>query len=589
MEINGFKIEQFNQYNLPEAAKISTCPICSKDRKKSSEKCLMIDWERALATCQHCGNVIQLHTYVKKENIKNYHRPELKETNLSEKAIKWFEGRGISKATLNILKITESKEWMPQVEKEVNAINFNYFRDGELINVKYRDANKNFKLAKGAEKIFYNLDGCRFEEDVVIVEGEIDCASFIEAGIISVLSVPNGFTKGNVNLDYLDNCIEYFENKKRIYIAVDNDEAGLNGQKELIRRLGADRCNLVTFLDCKDANEYLVKYGKESLIKRLFLSEPVPLEGVSGVLDFEDKFKNYLLNGMRNGHKIGKPHFDKIFSTYENQYIVVVGEPSSGKSDWVDEMVIGYNNLYKWKIGFASKENKPNEIHAAKLAAKLSGQWINNEQQINTEWFENCKVFLHENFKFIDLKESYDLKSVLDKAAEMVKSFGIKVLVIDPFNKIKLKESANKGVNDYTSDYLNMIDDFCTKYDVLVILVVHPIKILPKNGTKEEITAYHIKGGGEFYDMTPHILLVDRNYDINCVSVKVLKVKFHHLGENKAKRYFKWNPNNGRFSQFDHEVSESPEFDMPTLFHDNSNLFLNESVHEPEFYDKAPF
>ena len=66
--------------------------------------------------------------------------------------------RGISKSALKRLKIREQREWMPQTEKEENCICFDYYLENELINVKYRDGRKNFKLYKGAEKIFYNLE-----------------------------------------------------------------------------------------------------------------------------------------------------------------------------------------------------------------------------------------------------------------------------------------------------------------------------------------------------------------------------------------------------------------------------------------------
>ena len=577
MIIQGFEVDKFNQYGLIEGKEKSICPLCSADRKKSTDKCASLDWSKGIGTCFHCNEKIQLHTWKGKGNINDYARPQYKENPLSKNVVEWFKKRGISEMTLNILKVTESKEWMPQHKKEVNTINFNYFRDNELINTKFRDREKTFKMVKDAEKIFYNLDGCRYEDSVIIVEGEIDCLSYVEAGLISVLSVPNGFTTKSINMDYLTNCIEYFENKEKIYIAVDNDEAGINGKNELIRRLGAEKCLVVDFKDCKDANEYLIKYGKDDLLQTLILANPVPLDGVSGVKDFEGEFEEYLLNGMKQGYTIGKPHFDDIFSTYTSQYIVVTGEPSSGKSDWVDEMVIGYNKIYGWKTAYASKENKPNKIHAGKLVAKLSGGWINKQEQIDTSWFKEAKQKLHDDFKFIDLKDSYDLKSVLSKAGELVKRYGIKVLVIDPYNKVRLKESLNKNTNEYTNDYFNEIDDFCAKYDVLVIVVMHPVKVMAKNGVKEEITAYHIKGGGEVYDMTPHILCVDRDYDFDSVSIKVLKVKFHHLGKNKEKVFFKWNSRSGRYSQFDQPITEAANTEIATVLHDNSNWFIEDS------------
>ena len=129
-----------------------------------------------------------------------------------------------------------------------------------LTNVKYRDGRKNFKLYKGAEKVFYNIDNTVGHNTCVIVEGEMDVLALHEAGIKNAISVPNGATLNSNNLDYLDNCIDYFEDKEKIIIAVDNDPPGVALQTELVRRLGAEVCYLASFDDCKDANEYLIKY-----------------------------------------------------------------------------------------------------------------------------------------------------------------------------------------------------------------------------------------------------------------------------------------------------------------------------------------
>jgi len=408
MELNNFKIDKFNQYNLPEKAKYSTCPICSESRKHNTEKCMMLDWDRGLGTCQHCHEIIQLHTYIKSETKKEYVKPEWKNnTNLSDKVIKWFEGRKISQFTLRQMKVTESKEWMPQTQKEENTIQFNYFRNQELINIKYRDGAKNFKLFKDSEKILYNYDFAATSKDIVIVEGEMDCLSFVEAGIFQTVSIPNGSTIGNVNLDYIDNCIEIFENKERIYLSLDNDIAGQNVQKELIRRFGGEKCLLIDLIDCKDANEHLQKYGAESLKKCFENAKEVPIEGVSSLYDWKDEFEDYLLNGMQQGFKINIDSFDGIFSTYTGQTIVVTGIPSSGKSDFVDMMTLGYNKKYAWKTAYASPENKPNKIHAGKLISKICGQWINTKEQINTDWYKLTTDVIDYNFKFIDLEERY--------------------------------------------------------------------------------------------------------------------------------------------------------------------------------------
>ena len=158
--------------------------------------------------------------------------------------------------------VTEGPEYMPQTGKSENTIQFNYIVGDELVNVKYRDGRKNFKLYKGAEKVFYNINSTVGYDTCVITEGEMDVLALHEAGIKNAISVPNGATLNSNNLDYLDNCIDYFEDKEKVILAVDNDEPGIALQQELIRRLGAEVCFLTTFEDCKDANDYLIKYGK---------------------------------------------------------------------------------------------------------------------------------------------------------------------------------------------------------------------------------------------------------------------------------------------------------------------------------------
>ena len=96
----------------------------------------------------------------------------------------------------------------------------------------------------------------------VIVEGEMDVLALHEAGVPNVISVPNGATLNHNNLDYLDNCIDYFDDKEKIILAVDADEPGQMLKQEFIRRLGAENCFIVDFVDCKDANEYLLKHGR---------------------------------------------------------------------------------------------------------------------------------------------------------------------------------------------------------------------------------------------------------------------------------------------------------------------------------------
>ena len=550
-EINGFVIDKFNQHGLKENATQGTCPLCSHTRKPKNQKaqCASYDWERGLGTCHNCNTTFQLHTYQRKGSSERvYVRPDTPANfnEVSTNVETWFGTRGISKQTLKDLQVTEGPEFMPQTGKQENTIQFNYFMGDQLINVKYRDGRKNFKLYKGAEKVFYNINSIVGYDTCVIVEGEMDVLALHEAGIKNAISVPNGATLNNNNLDYLDNCIDYFDDKTRIILAVDADEPGQMLQRELVRRLGAEVCYLIDFNGNKDANDFLLEHGAEALRNAIHNSRPVPLENVSTLKDVEDELRDFVKNGFKPGYQIGLKNFDQIFSTYTGQFITVTGVPSSGKSDFVDQMVVGYNNNYGWKTAYASPENQPVYLHAHKLMRK-HWQDMPRVDDIGNDKWQQVTDHVNDNYFFIDM-DKYSLEAVLRKGAELVKRKGIKCLVLDPFNKIRDIDAKSDDVNRYTMDYLAKIEAFCKKYDVLTFIVAHPTKMYKgSDGKMEEPTMYNIKGGGEWYDASYHGLLVHRDYDAKTTKVKVLKVKFQNLGENGAESHFTWEPRSGSF------------------------------------------
>ncbi len=559
-EINGFLIDTFNQHDLDVGKPQGTCPLCSHARKPENKKakCASYDWERGLGTCHNCNTSFQLHTYQRKgASEKIYVRPQhdVPTTIPDTKVVEWFTTRGISKQTLQDLLVSEGPEFMPQTGKTENTIQFNYFMGDQLINVKYRDGRKNFKLYKGAEKIFYNINSIIGYDTCIIVEGEMDVLAMHEAGIKNVISVPNGATLNSNNLDYLDNCIDYFEDKEKVILAVDADEPGQALKQEFIRRLGAEVCHLVDFEDCKDANDYLVKYGSERLKSVINGAKPVPLEGVSTLRDIEDELVDFVKNGFKPGYQIGIDNFDKIFSTYTGQFITVTGIPSSGKSDFVDQMCVGYNKNYSWKTAFASPENQPTYLHAHKLMRKVWMDMPSSSDIGGTKW-NQVADHVNDNFFFIDM-DKYTLEAVLRKGAELVKRKGIKCLVIDPFNKVRDTNANSDDVNRYTLEYLQKIEVFAKKFDVLVIVVAHPTKMYKdKDGKIEEPTMYNIKGGGEWYDASYHGLLVHRDYEAKTVKAKVLKVKFQNLGENGAEAHFTWERRSGSFLPLAADMAE---------------------------------
>lgn len=537
------------------------CPQCHSERRDKRDKSLSINLATGEFNCHYCGFAGSAaekesweqdkpwHNYAPIKRSKPvYKKPQPKKTcSLSAKAIAWFKGRGISEKTLQDLKVTEGMEWMPQKDGQANTVQFNYFLNGELVNTKFRTGDKCFKLVAGAQLIPYNIDAIKGSNECIVTEGEMDALTFYECGRKDVISVPNG---ANANLDYLDDFIEdYFDDKETIFIAADTDTKGVVLRDELIRRFGAERCRILEYGDgCKDANEHLIKYGRESLLKYLENAPEIKLEGVFTVSDFEDSLDALFENGMQRGVTIGHDNFDRLCSFETKRLCIVTGIPGSGKSEFIDEIAERLNIRYGWRFAYFSPENAPLAYHASKLIEKFTGKRF-DRQHLSFGEYKQIKQHLEKDYFFIAPKDDYRLDTILEKARFLVRRKGIKAIVIDPYNRLE-DESEGQNETRYISKVLDKLTNFAQLNDVLVILMAHPTK-QPKNkdGIIEAPTLYDISGSANFFNKADFGIVVHRNRIENTVEVHVQKVKFRHLGE-VGTALFQYNLNNGRYSPY---------------------------------------
>lgn len=528
------------------------CPKCSHTRKKKNDPCLSVDITKGIYNCHNCEFQGGIRKYVPEPKVYVLPKPNTS-TNISEKIINWFfTERGITASTLNRCGISESKEWMPQTSKEENCINFNYFRDGKLINIKYRDARKHFKMYKDAELIFYGLDDIKNSDWCVIVEGEIDKLSFMEVGVSEVISVPNGASGGdNPNLTYLDNCIEYFDDKKLIILAMDTDEVGIKLRDELARRLGYERCLKVNFKDCKDANEYLVKYG--SKLKDVIAKENLKEFPISGVITMNDLWsdvKNLIEEGIDKGDQIGKiAQLDKNLSFFVGQLMVLTGIPNHGKSPFMLFIMACLSVRYGWRWGIFTPEHNPLQLFAIKIMEILIGKRIKPKVGFHDAEMEMAKSFINEHFYFIKPEdEDYTIDNILAKAKSLVTKKGIKGLLIDPWNKLEHLIPNGESEHNYISRELDKIIKFSQRNLVFTTIIAHPKK-MPKAHKSElfEVpTLYDISSSSNWYNKPDLGLTFYRNFETNISEVHIKKMKYEHQGSVGCVKV-RYNNNNGRF------------------------------------------
>jgi twinkle protein len=524
------------------------CPECSSSRSPKNQRKKSFSWndEKKVGKCHNCEADFVLYTKPKQKEFKT---PIWKNiTELTDNAVKWFTGRMIRQDVLKQMKIYSDTEFMPQLGKEQSVICFPYFRDGKLINVKSRDGAKNFKLVTGAELILYNIDAIKNQKECIIVEGEMDALSYITCGITNVVSVPNGAGK---NLDYLDSCIEIFDDKDKIYIATDNDPKGIDLREELVRRFGVEKCLIVNFGDCKDANEYLQKYGGMRLSETIKDALEIPVTGIINLAHKYDEIQNLFLNGLEKGMDIEIKNFDNACTWELGRLAVITGIPSHGKSEFLDFLLVRLNVIHGIKVGYFSPENYPVKYHFSKLASKIIGKEF-RAGMMPTEEFEQSYEYIKNNFYFIFPEDDMSADNILAKAKHLVKKRGIKAFVIDPYNKIEHLMERGESETNYISRFLDKLTMFARTNNVLVFLVAHPRKMGKNgNGQYEVPNLYDINGSANFYNKADYGITVyrtpsDEFNPTNEVQIHFLKIKFRHLGNGGLVKC-KFNYNNGRY------------------------------------------
>lgn len=584
MEVKETKSGQTYTINPPSNGSGNVklvCPACvnTHSKGKQANKDLSFNLETRVGNCHRCRSSFYLPS-PKREINKSYVRPMWKNTTeIDDKVIIYLEGRKISQATIRWNKLISSgKEFISG--KESMTLQFNYWRTSDLINIKYRDAEKHFKMYKEAELIFYNIDSLKGSTTALITEGEMDCLSLIEAGFNPVVSVPNG---AGASLDFLENCIDDFAGIERVIIAGDQDEPGYKLRDELARRLGIERCFKVDFSDCKDANEYLIKYGAEQLRLVIEAAEPFPIEGVFTSYDVKDELESLYFNGLEGGETIGIPEFDKLLTWQTGRVYTVTGIPGHGKSEFVDFILARLNVLRGWKPGYFSPENWPIELHVSKIMEKITGKRFSAET-LNKNDFDDATRYMADNFYFILPEDDFTVDTILTRAAGLVSRKGINVLVIDPYNRLEHKIPSGMSETHYISSFYDKLGTFAKRKNVMVILVAHPTKMKRENGKYEVPTLYDISGSANFYNKTDFGLIVYRDMIEQETKVHIQKVKFKHLGEPGSCSW-KYNINNGRYEPYH---GFDPVWDNTSYFKRTPEPLKQTILKELEFDNNNP-
>jgi twinkle protein len=535
------------------------CPSCESQRKKKNQKTLSIkiEMDSIMYQCWHCqqSGVISIEDRIQPIKKENAMPLAVKRDwdNLSKNAVDYLSERGISKATAESAGLKSTTHYINAVGREVECLVFPYTNQGQNYAAKIRSLSEKGFACSGSPQSFFNIDNVDRNDWLIICEGEMDVLSFLECGYKSVVSVPNGAVMKVVDgkIDpHEDNKFQFLWNAKkqidkadRVVIATDGDSAGQAMAEEMARRIGKDRCWKVEWPDdCKDANDVLTKHGKKKLDDLAAFCKPWPVSGLYDAEHFYEEVDEIFEKGMGKGESTGYPNVDELYTVVDGQLTVVTGHPSSGKSEFIDQILVNLAESKGWKFALCSFENEP-RLHIAKMASKHIRKpfFTGLTPRMTTEELKRGKEFVQAHFSFLYQADGSQstIESIVERLKIAVLRHGIRGAVIDPYNYIA-KTKGDQSETDWISDMLTQLRVFAQAHGIHLWFVAHPTKMLRGQDGKVPVPkGYDISGSAAWFAKADVGLSVHRpEPETSGSEIHIWKCRFSWVGKQGQTELF---------------------------------------------------
>lgn len=573
-----------------------TCPYCkpratrgnvntfSINLKTGQHKCLR-------ASCGVSGNMITLardFDFSLGTEIDEYYAPKKKYRELPQpkepvipkpEALQYLESRGISEEVAKRYEITVQT-------KNPNILVFPFYdENGKLKFVKYRktdfdktkDTNKEWCESK-TKPILFGMKQCDTSfKRLVIVEGQMDCLAVATAGINNVVSVPTG-AKGFTWVPY---CWNWLCKWEEIIVFGDYEKETISLLDELSKRFKTKIKHVreEDYLDCKDANEILLKYGKEQVIKCVENAIPIPVENVIDLADVKDVDPYSLEKIPTRIQEVDKLLCGGLIFGCVN---LITGKSGKGKSTLASQILgnaidCGYNVfaysgelpnfLFKSAIDFQSAG--PQNVIEENCGEYVRRYVRKSAKEEIEEWYRG-KCMLYDRTMVND--EDTDLLKTIE---QMIISQNVRVILIDNLMTMISQTNVKGSKLDSQSNISHKLEDMARFYNVCIILVAHKRK---DSGIDDEDMDDSIRGDSDIVnsagviihynvnkdevdmDEFPRIIAVTKNRVFGRTNYNGWKVKFDEkskriYGNNDDPDYLLgWNKSDG-FVQTEYEES----------------------------------
>ena len=395
---------------------------------------------------------------------KVYRRPESPRAPAARnRVLEWLRGRGLTEDTVKAFKVAE----LVQHGKVFAVLPF-IDDTGELINIKYRniDDKRDMRQEKDAAPCLFgwHLIDPKARK-IAITEGEIDAMTLHQMRI-PALSV----NQGAGNHQWIETDWHRLDRFEEILICFDSDEAGKKGAIEAARRLGIERCRMVTF-GAKDANQWL-QDGAEAVDFQQAIEDARPLdpEELRNADDFTAEVEA-LFYPNPDAPREPLIRFDRDFDFFEfrgGEYTCWTGINGHGKSLMLDQILLGLMAQGEKVVVFSGEI--PPDKHLKRVHRQATGFF-----RPSREYIRAVGAWLREKCWFFDLVGMAKLDRLLEVFSYAARRYGARHFVIDSLMMIDVP-SDGIGAITKQNEAVQKIVAFKKAFGVHVHLVAHPRK-----------------------------------------------------------------------------------------------------------------
>lgn len=276
---------------------------------------------------------------------------------------------------------------------------------------------------------------------------------------------------------------KFFENKKKIVVCMDNDEAGRKATEKICQVLPRGKVSIM-HMRYKDPNEYILRGKENEFISDFWSARPWTPSGVHGSSSLYDAALNYT-----SITKLSLPPFmkkaEEMFGggLVKNELNVIFAKTSQGKSLYVDNMVTHWVNKETDEVvGImsleAAKDKYATNIFSRQLGVNLLG--MQGEDRLEYLKRDDVKKRIEDFTQKEDGSDRFfvydnrgsSIEDTKESILEMIIHLGVTLLIFDPFSD--LTQGMDLGAQE---ELLSWLKKLILEYPALsVVLVCHTRK-----------------------------------------------------------------------------------------------------------------